>query len=55
MSGLAQFLGMGGYAQYVWPAFGLTAVVLVWNAIGPLRREARLKRSLAARPARNAP
>ena len=28
---LQSFLNMGGYAQYVWPAYGLTALVLVWN------------------------
>ena len=28
---LQNFLEMGGYAQYVWPAYGLTALVLVWN------------------------
>ena len=28
---LQSFFHMGGYAQYVWPAYGLTALVLVWN------------------------
>jgi len=28
---LQTFLNMGGYAEYVWPAYGLTAAVLVWN------------------------
>ena len=28
---LQKFLEMGGYAQFVWPAYGLTALVLVWN------------------------
>jgi len=28
---LQHFLNMGGYAQYVWPAYGLTALVLLWN------------------------
>ena len=28
---LHKFLEMGGYAQFVWPAYGLTALVLVWN------------------------
>jgi heme exporter protein D len=26
-----EFLAMGGYARFVWPAFGLTALVLVYN------------------------
>ena len=28
---LNTFFKMGGYAQYVWPAYGLTALVLLWN------------------------
>ncbi|HET7203895.1 MAG TPA: heme exporter protein CcmD [Steroidobacteraceae bacterium] len=28
---LQKFLEMGGYAEFVWPAYGLTALVLVWN------------------------
>ena len=47
------FLSMGGYAGYVWPAFGLTVAVLllnIWTARRTLalaRRDAR--RRLAAR------
>lgn len=29
MSGLDEFLSMGGYAAFVWPSFGVVAVVLV--------------------------
>ncbi len=29
MSGLNEFLAMGGYGAFVWPSFGLTATVLV--------------------------
>jgi len=32
---------MGGYAGYVWTAYGLTAVVLVWNWVSARRREAQ--------------
>ena len=28
---LAAFLAMGGYAAYVWPSFGLTLIVLIYN------------------------
>jgi heme exporter protein CcmD len=28
---LQKFIQMGGYAAYVWPAYGLTVLVLVWN------------------------
>lgn len=29
MDGLETYLAMGGYAAYVWPAFGVAAVVLI--------------------------
>lgn len=32
-----EFLAMGGYARYVWPAYGLSALVLAWNAWSALR------------------
>ena len=42
--GLAGFLGMGGYAAYVWPAYGLTVIVLagllLWS-LGAYRRRQR--------------
>ena len=44
MSSLHEFLIMGGYAAYVWPAYGLAALVLVVNAVQPARR---LKAKLA--------
>ena len=30
---LAQFLAMGKYAAYVWPAYGLTLLVVVLNIV----------------------
>ena len=48
MDGIAKFLEMGGYAAYVWPALGLTAVVLAGLLIASVksarRREAELAR-----------
>ena len=35
---MADFLAMGGYAQWVWSAFGLTLVVLVGNVIAAAHR-----------------
>ncbi len=29
MSTLSEFLHMGGYAAFIWPAFGLAAVVMI--------------------------
>ncbi|HUO96569.1 MAG TPA: heme exporter protein CcmD [Steroidobacteraceae bacterium] len=28
---MQEFLNMGGYARFVWPAYGLGLVVLCWN------------------------
>ena len=46
MDGLVNFLAMGGYASYVWPALGATvlvlAVLLVVSARGARAREAEL-------------
>jgi heme exporter protein D len=45
MSGVMEFLDMGGYALYVWGSFGVTAVLMIAE---PLmlrsRRKAVLKR-----------
>jgi len=37
---LQDFFRMGGYAGYVWTAYGLTALVLFLNWLGARRREA---------------
>ena len=34
---MSEFLAMGGYAAYVWPAYGITLVVLVLNAAAARR------------------
>ena len=33
-----EFIHMGGYGAYVWSAYGLTALVLIWNVVTTLRR-----------------
>ncbi len=33
MSQFMQWLAMGGYAIYIWPAYGLVCVVLVTNIV----------------------
>jgi heme exporter protein CcmD len=38
---VSEFLSMGGYAVYVWSAYGLTVIVIVWNIIGARRLLAR--------------
>jgi len=46
---LHSFLNMGGYAQYVWPAYGLTALVLVWNWWSARRSETEAQTSAKRR------
>ena len=44
---LTAFLEMGGYAAFVWPAFGLAAVVMVGLLLATLRQLRRRRRELA--------
>ncbi len=46
MQELGEFLHMGGYAAYVWSAFGLSFLVLIVNVIIPLNTEKRILRDL---------
>ena len=54
--GAMAFFEMGGYAAYVWPAFGTAAVFLIALLVASLRamraREAELRALEAARGAR---
>jgi len=43
-----EFLAMGGYAAYVWPAFGLTVAVLAGLLLQSLRLARRRDAELAA-------
>ena len=38
MEQLRSFLAMGGYGAFVWPAYGVTALVLGWLLASSLRR-----------------
>ena len=46
------FLEMGGYAAYVWAAYGLSLAVLAASIAGPLLRQRRLLRELDRRERR---
>lgn len=46
---LAEFLDMGGYAAYLWPSFGLTIAVLIWNIYSARRAHAEARRAAARR------
>ena len=52
---VAEFLDMGGYAAFVWPAYGIVAVALLLNLILPLKRHQRLRREIGQRTAKTAP
>jgi len=43
------FLAMGGHALYVWLAYGLATVVIVYNVLVPAARRRRLIAELRAR------
>ena len=56
MGGAMHFLAMGGYAQYVWPAYGIATVVLAGMAVWSWRHYRRQQREwdaqAGARPRR---
>ena len=56
MGQISDFLDMGGYAAYVWPAYGLAALVLVALLVASLRSlragQRELKRLEAELPSR---
>jgi len=43
---MSEFLSMGGYAAFVWPAYAVTLIVLAWmvldSVLGLRRRQAAL-------------
>ena len=45
----AEFFNMGGYAFYVWTAFGLAVIVLSGNVVWAVRRKQRLLEQLKRR------
>ena len=51
-SSWSEFFHMGGYAFYVWTAYGLTLAVLSGAVLSSLRRHRRLRRELARRERR---
>lgn len=49
---MAEFFEMGGYATFVWTAYGLSAAALVWLAFSSRKRQRDTDRSVAAMRAR---
>jgi heme exporter protein D len=50
---MSEFLAMGGYAQWVWSAFGLAVAVLIYNYVAARRRYQRVLIRLALQAARS--
>jgi heme exporter protein D len=49
---LAEFFHMGGYAFYVWTAYGLAAVVIIANIWVPLRCQRSIREDILRRARR---
>ena len=52
---MTEFLNMGGYGLYVWPAYLIVAIVLILNLVEPLRRHRRLLSEMSRRKNPNGP
>lgn len=46
MTSLSEFLHMGGYAAYVWGAYGIWLAVMTWNVVAALVRDRRVRQRL---------
>lgn len=44
----ADFLAMGKHAPYVWSAYGLTFLIVVWNALQPVFLRRRILKEQSA-------
>lgn len=51
---MGDFFAMGGYAPYVWVAFGVTGLVVIGNAVAAFRRERMIRERLRQRILRRA-
>jgi heme exporter protein D len=51
---MSEFFAMGGYANFVWTAYGLTVIVLVFNIVSARRRLRTTLEDLAMRDAHRA-
>jgi heme exporter protein D len=49
---MTHFFAMGGYAAYVWPAYGVSALGLIAAIVVTLRGYARAKKLLASAQSR---
>jgi heme exporter protein D len=49
---MTEFLAMGGYAEFVWSAFGLALVTLIFNVVAARRRMRVVLEKIALNAAR---
>jgi len=47
---LITFFTMGGYADIVWPAWGITLIVLIYNIMIPRIKTKQLRKMIANSP-----
>ncbi len=52
MNSFDEFLAMGGYGIYVWPAYGIAFVVLLLNVVLPIIQRKQFLRQLALKQKR---
>ena len=48
MDWVAHFLAMGGYARFVWPAYGAAFAVLLWMLVDSVGSYRKARRELDA-------
>lgn len=46
---MKEYLAMGDHGFYLWAAYGVVLVVLVWNVLVPLFRHQQIMRAVAGR------
>ena len=51
---MSDFFGMGGYGMYVWPAYLVFFVVLLFDTVAPFLQRRRALKELQARLRREA-
>lgn len=52
---LTEFLRMGGYGGYVWSAYGIATVVLIWQLVAPIAHRRRILKEIKRRKRRESP
>jgi heme exporter protein D len=48
---MSEFFAMGGYAFYVWTAYGVFAIVMIWSYLAPVLRRRQFEQTYRAQQA----